>query len=118
VKHTVDWESFGNKSTFHGAGSSNLVEESKLGGTVEMEAKEPLLTVQAAARYLAVSVSTLYGWVWQRRVPFVKIGRALRFVPHDLEAFVEASKQSPRQEISRSGSHVPVCYNTRAAGKG
>jgi excisionase family DNA binding protein len=55
-----------------------------------------LVTVQEAARYLAVSVSTLYGWVWQRRVPFIKMGRALRFDPADLEAFVEADKLRPR----------------------
>lgn len=55
-----------------------------------------LLTVQEAARYLAVSVSTLYGWVWQRRIPFIKMGRAVRFDPGDLKAFVEANKQPPR----------------------
>ncbi|MGH9745990.1 MAG: helix-turn-helix domain-containing protein [Candidatus Acidiferrales bacterium] len=50
---------------------------------------------QEAAKHLAVSVSTLYGWVWQRRIPFVKMGRSLRFDLYDLEAFVEASKQHP-----------------------
>jgi excisionase family DNA binding protein len=60
------------------------------------EPQRPLITVQEAARYLAVSVSTLYGWVWQRRVPFIKIGRALRFDPRDLEAFVEGNKLRPR----------------------
>jgi excisionase family DNA binding protein len=55
-----------------------------------------LVTVQEAARFLAVSVSTLYGWVWQRRVPFIKMGRALRFDLVDLEVFVEANKQRPR----------------------
>lgn len=53
-----------------------------------------LLTVRDAARYLAVSVSTLYGWVWQRRIPFVKIGRALRFDVRDLERFVEENRQA------------------------
>ena len=51
-----------------------------------------LLTVQEAARYMAVSVSTLYGWVWQRRIPFVKMGRALRFDLADLERFIETSR--------------------------
>jgi excisionase family DNA binding protein len=54
-----------------------------------------LLNVQQAAYFLAVSVSTLYGWVWQRRVPFIKIGRALRFDIRDLETFVEANKHLP-----------------------
>ena len=84
-------------------------------GTIE---RAGLLTVQEAARFLAVSVSTLYGWVWQRRIPFVKIGRALRFDPRDLEAFIEANKQLPRKELSHSGSRTIPCYNTRAAGKG
>ncbi|MDE3135745.1 MAG: helix-turn-helix domain-containing protein [Acidobacteriota bacterium] len=51
-----------------------------------------LLTVQEAARYMAVSVSTLYGWVWQRRIPFVKMGRALRFDLDDLKKFIETSR--------------------------
>lgn len=55
-----------------------------------------LVTVREAARYLSVSVSTLYGWVWQRRIPFVKVGRALRFDLDDLKKFVEGNKQQPR----------------------
>jgi excisionase family DNA binding protein len=56
-----------------------------------------LVDVQAAAMYLAVSVSTLYGWVWQRRIPFVKIGRALRFDLADLESFIAVNKTSTRR---------------------
>ena len=76
-----------------------------------------LLTVQEAARYLAVSVSTLYGWVWQRRVPFVKVGRALRFDLDDLKKFVEDNKQHPRNRLSSERKSQP-CYNARAAGNG
>lgn len=55
-----------------------------------------LFTVQEAARYLAVSASTLYGWVWQRRISFVKVGRALRFDVRDLEKFVEENREAAR----------------------
>jgi excisionase family DNA binding protein len=55
-----------------------------------------LVTVNDAARYLAVSVSTLYGWVYQRRIPFVKVGRALRFEMSDLDNFVERNRTQPR----------------------
>jgi len=67
-----------------------------------MEAKVQLrlVTVREAADYLSVSVSTLYGWVWQRRIPFVKVGRALRFDLDDLKKFVEINKQQPRYELS------------------
>jgi excisionase family DNA binding protein len=52
--------------------------------------------VQEAADLLAVSASTLYGWAWQRRIPFVKVGRALRFDPADLEAFIQANRTQAR----------------------
>ena len=55
-----------------------------------------LLTVDEAARLLAVSVSTLYGWVYQRRIPFVKVGRALRFDVNDLEKFIQANRTQAR----------------------
>lgn len=56
------------------------------------EAAECLLNVSEAARFLAVSISTLYGWVWQRRISFVKLGRAVRFDMADLKRFVEENR--------------------------
>jgi excisionase family DNA binding protein len=55
-----------------------------------------LFTVQEAARYLSVSVSTLYGWVYQRRIAFVKVGRALRFDLADLDRFIESNRIRPK----------------------
>jgi excisionase family DNA binding protein len=55
-----------------------------------------LLTVNEAAAYLSVSVSTLYGWVWQRRISFVKMGRALRFDLRDLDSFIAKNRQQAR----------------------
>jgi len=55
-----------------------------------------LLNVAEAARFLAVSPSTLYGWVWQRRITFVKLGRALRFDKADLQEYVDRNKVHPR----------------------
>jgi excisionase family DNA binding protein len=55
-----------------------------------------LMTVNDAARYLAVSVSTLYGWVYQRRIPFVKLGRALRFEVVDLDGFIQKNRTRAR----------------------
>lgn len=55
-----------------------------------------LVDVNEAARFLAVSVSTVYGWVWQRRISFVKVGRALRFDIADLKGFVEQNRVHAR----------------------
>jgi excisionase family DNA binding protein len=64
----------------------------------QVAAGEGLLHIGDAARLLAVSVSTLYGWVWQRRIPFIKMGRSVRFDSSDLKAFVEANRQPARRE--------------------
>jgi len=56
-----------------------------------------LLDVCQAAEFLAVTVSTLYGWVWQRKISFVKLGRALRFDIADLERFVDQNRVRPRR---------------------
>ena len=53
-----------------------------------------LLTVRQAAQLLNVSVSTLYNWVWLRQLPFVKLGRCLRFDRLELERFVQANRHS------------------------
>lgn len=51
-----------------------------------------LVNVSEAAQFLAVSPSTLYGWVWQRRISFIKVGRAVRFDMADLERFVAENR--------------------------
>jgi excisionase family DNA binding protein len=63
---------------------------------LEIHERARLITVQAAAEYLSVSVSTLYGWVYQRRIPFVKVGRALRFDLGDLDRFIEENRNRPK----------------------
>lgn len=55
-----------------------------------------LVSVEQAAQILSVSVSRLYGWVWQRRIPFVKLGRALRFDVSDLQEFIRRNRVQPR----------------------
>ena len=72
----------------------------------ERESLRRLLTIREAASFLSVSVSTLYGWVWQRRILFVKIGRALRFDSQDLEAFIAANKQIPNPDRTSSDIRV------------
>jgi excisionase family DNA binding protein len=55
-----------------------------------------LVNINEAARFLAVSPSTLYGWVWQRRISFVKVGRAVRFDMADLQRFVSENRIEAR----------------------
>jgi excisionase family DNA binding protein len=55
-----------------------------------------LINIRQASQFLSVSVSTLYGWIWQRRIPYIKVGRAVRFDIQDLEKFVNSSRYAAR----------------------
>ena len=48
-----------------------------------------LLNVREAAQYLGLKVDTVYKKVRLRELPFVKVGRALRFDLKALERFIE-----------------------------
>jgi excisionase family DNA binding protein len=49
-----------------------------------------LLTVTEAAAFLAVKPRTIYAWVAERRIPYRKVGRLLRFDQTELRAWSEA----------------------------
>lgn len=51
-----------------------------------------LLTVREAASYLAVSASWLYREVELRKVPHLRLGRAIRFDPQALERWLAAQQ--------------------------
>ena len=47
---------------------------------MESKAASPaLINIAELSKRLAVAKGTLYNWVSQRRIPFVKIGSCLRF---------------------------------------
>ena len=54
----------------------------------ERSTGDRLLTVNDAASMLAMKPSTLYQWAYERHVPTVKIGRALRFRLSDIENLI------------------------------
>ena len=49
---------------------------------------EKLLTYQQAAKILNISEPTLRRWVMERRIPFIKIGRLVRFDPDILMKWI------------------------------
>jgi len=54
-----------------------------------------LLREAEAARRLGTSVRTLQKWRWNGRGPrFIRLSRAVRYAPADLEAFVAAGRRT------------------------
>ena len=49
---------------------------------------DQLLTVKQAAQLLSCSEAAIRKWVYQRRLPAVKVGRLTRLRARDLEALV------------------------------
>jgi excisionase family DNA binding protein len=60
---------------------STLVEEGD-------DIMERLLSVKEAAERLSCSPAAVRKWLYQRRLPRVKVGRLTRVRPRDLDAFV------------------------------
>ncbi|MEX2287744.1 MAG: helix-turn-helix domain-containing protein [Planctomycetaceae bacterium] len=55
-----------------------------------------LLTIQATAKLLALSRSTLYNLMERGELPYVKIGRARRIPSQEIERLIRASLISRR----------------------
>lgn len=56
---------------------------------------EQLVTVKEAAHLLACSEAAIRKWVYQRRLPIVKVGRLTRLRQSDLEALVARGLRQP-----------------------
>lgn len=48
-----------------------------------------LLSTQEAAACLGIRITTLYAWVCQRKIPFIKVGKLVKFKDRDLDKWVE-----------------------------
>ena len=55
-----------------------------------------LLDNEEAARVLGCTPGTLRVWVSRRRIPFVRIGRLVRFDPDALENFIQENSVEPQ----------------------
>ena len=51
--------------------------------------QDRFLTTREAADFLGLSLSTLYTWVSEKRIPFHRLGRALRFRLTELEDWLD-----------------------------
>jgi excisionase family DNA binding protein len=56
---------------------------------------EQLLTPQEAAERLGTSLRFVRRLVFQRRIPFIKVGRHVRIAASDLDAFIAAGRVEP-----------------------
>jgi excisionase family DNA binding protein len=48
-----------------------------------------LLDVRELSELTGLSPYTLYSWINQRKIPYVKVGRLVRFEPKKIEKWIE-----------------------------
>ncbi|MDD5679935.1 MAG: helix-turn-helix domain-containing protein [Candidatus Omnitrophica bacterium] len=51
-----------------------------------------LIDKNKIAEYLGVKPSTIYAWVNQKRLPYIKVGRLLKFDIRDIDAWIQEHK--------------------------
>ena len=51
-----------------------------------------LLSINETSQLMGIQVSTLYAWVYQRKIPHIKVGRLVKFDSADIEAWITAHK--------------------------
>ena len=61
------------------------------GPRAERRKSRQLITIDDLSRLWSIPKTTLYNWVNQRRLPYVKLGRSLRFDLVEIEAHREQS---------------------------
>jgi excisionase family DNA binding protein len=59
---------------------------------------DQLLTVQEAAKLLACSEAAIRKWIYQRRLPALKVGRLVRVSVVDLERFAANTALDKRSD--------------------
>ena len=69
-------------------------ETSQPSGTITRsnKSKEWLLTPEDVADRVSAKKSTVYSWVHQRKIPFLKVGGLLRFRLSDIEKWLEQQR--------------------------
>ena len=56
-----------------------------------------LLNLKEGARELKLSIHTLRAWTYQKRIPFVRLGRRVLLRREDLEALVDKNRVEARE---------------------
>ena len=54
-----------------------------------------LLSPQELSAALNISIETVYAWTSQKRIPFIKMGRLVRFNVDEVNKWLERQRVSP-----------------------
>lgn len=73
---------------------------------------ELLMTIQQAAEFLNLAVTTVYGLTSRNELPFMKKGKRLYFSKSDLLKYLESGKNKTAKEIEQ-GEENRLCISAQ-----
>lgn len=65
-----------------------------------MDSPAPLITIDELSDWIRMKPSTIRKWVFQKRIPFVKLGAAVRFRKNDIETWLKFHNYGPGHEFT------------------
>jgi len=68
---------------------------------------EKYFTVEELSKYLSFAEKTIYKWVLNEEIPFIKINQTLRFRLSDIEKWLEKNKRGA-SSISSNAANVDL----------
>ncbi|UHG92534.1 helix-turn-helix domain-containing protein [Spirosoma oryzicola] len=74
---------------------------------------DQLLTVTQAATLLDLTKSTVYGLVWERKIPHSKQGKRLYFSRNELLSWISEGKQKTAGELDETARKLVANRQTR-----
>jgi excisionase family DNA binding protein len=70
-------------------------------GQPALAGRSALIDVEELAEWLGVEVVFVRRLVAERRIPFLKIGKFVRFDPGEVSVWIDRQRVSPNSQISR-----------------
>lgn len=77
------------------ATSPNTTDKHEATRMAMRESTRQIVTKKAVAAYCGVSARCIDNWRWDRKFPSIKIGRVTRFDLAEVDAWLEANRETP-----------------------
>ena len=77
---------------------------------------EKYLTVEEVAKYLSYAEKTIYKWVLNEEIPYIKINQTIRFRLSDIECWLEKNKKGVVVENKKASGFLFPAGDAGAAG--
>ena len=69
---------------------------------------ETLLCIDELAGNLKVTEQTIRKWIFKRQIPFVKIGKVIRFRPSRIDTWIDSGAMAALQEETANVEEIPA----------